>query len=225
MSIAFFLLAIGAYLIGSIPMAYLIVKWKRGIDIRHYGSGNVGAANALKQTSKRWATIVMIFDISKGAVMVWIAQLLDISTGLQMVIGLLAIAGHNWPIFLGFQGGRGIFTSLGVIVAISPLLGLIVLVMAYSLAPFKQLPLGVFIALTALPLLSYFLAESMGIVDHVPVTIGFVILTIIALGRRLFGHRSLISQGISNYELLINRLLFDRDIRNREAWINRSEAS
>ena len=73
------LLVIGAYLLGSVPSAYLVARWSRGVDIRRYGSGNVGATNLLKITSKWLAILVIIFDLGKGAVMVWIAQLLGLA--------------------------------------------------------------------------------------------------------------------------------------------------
>ena len=75
MSVEFILLVIGAYLLGSVPAAYIIARWRRGIDIREYGSGNVGAANVLAAVSKWWSIPVTIFDIGKGVLTVWIAQL------------------------------------------------------------------------------------------------------------------------------------------------------
>ncbi|MFC1929191.1 glycerol-3-phosphate acyltransferase, partial [Chloroflexota bacterium] len=145
MIIEFVLLILGAYLLGSVPTAYLIARWRRGIDIRQYGSGNVGAANVLATVSKRWSIPVTIFDIGKGALTVWVAKLLfpDIPA-YQITAGIITIIGHSWPIFLRFKGGRGVFTTLGVITMLSPKLGLITLVLAYSLAPLRQLALGVF---------------------------------------------------------------------------------
>jgi glycerol-3-phosphate acyltransferase PlsY len=215
---------IGAYLLGSVPAAYLMAKWFRGIDIRNVGTGNVGSANVLQSTSSKWlALIVFLFDGIKGAFAVWVAQLLNFGTGMQMTIGLVAIIGHNWPVFLGFRGGRGIITSLGVITIMSPWLGLIVFVIAYALMPFKQLALGVCIGLLALPLFSWFLSQPLGIEERLPVTIGFVILTCIAFVRRLAVPRSEISSNMRLPELLLNRLLFDRDIRNRREWIERQK--
>ncbi|GAH54098.1 unnamed protein product, partial [marine sediment metagenome] len=115
MAIEFGLLTLGAYLLGSVPAAYLAARWFRGIDIRQYGDGNVGASNLLRLTSKRIAIPVVIFDLGKGALMVWMAQLLGLDTTQQVTVGLAAVIGHNWPVFLRFNGGRGIFTSLGVI--------------------------------------------------------------------------------------------------------------
>ena len=152
MAIEFGLLILGAYLLGSVPAAYLAARWSRGIDIRQCGDGNVGSTNLMRLTSKRIAIPVVIFDLGKGALMVWIAQLVGLDIPQQVTVGLAAVIGHNWPVFLRFNGGRGIFTSLGVISILVPWLGLIVLVIAYGLAPFHQLAVGVLLALIFAPL-------------------------------------------------------------------------
>lgn len=222
----FGLLLVGAYLLGSVPAAYLVARWSRGLDIRRVGTGNVGSANVLASTaSKRLALLVLLFDGGKGALAVWLAQLAHLEPGMQVAVGIAAIAGHDWPVFLGFRGGKGVITSLGVIAMMSPWLGLIVLVGAYAWAPFKQLALGVFLALVALPVLSWFLAGPLGISERLPVAVGFTALTALAFVRRLAVPRSDISRGVPLPELLINRLLFDRDIRDRQAWISHKTAA
>jgi glycerol-3-phosphate acyltransferase PlsY len=112
-SIEFVLLLLGAYLLGSVPAAYLAARWSRGIDIRQYGSGNIGVSNLWRSTSKWLAMPVIIFDFGKGMLLVWIAQLLGLGIDQQVAIGLAAIIGHNWPVFLRFSGGRGLLTTLG----------------------------------------------------------------------------------------------------------------
>ena len=156
MAVEFGLLTLGAYLLGSVPAAYLAARWFRGIDIRQFSDGNVGATNLLRLTSKQIAIPVIIFDLGKGALMVWVAQLLGLDITQQVTVGLAAVIGHNWPVFLRFNGGRGIFTSLGVISILAPWLGLIVLVIAYGLAPFHQLAVGVFLAVIFAPLAAWF---------------------------------------------------------------------
>ncbi|MFC1950051.1 glycerol-3-phosphate acyltransferase [Chloroflexota bacterium] len=220
--IKFVLLLIGAYLLGSVPAAYLVAKWRRGIDIRQYGSGNVGAANVLAAVSKQWSLIVTIFDISKGALTVWVSKLLfpDIPA-YQITVGIMTVIGHNWPIFLHFRGGRGVFTSLGIITMLSPKLGLIILVMPYLLAPLRQVSLGVFFALVSLPFFSWFLSQPLGIEGRLPITLGFLTIFLIVVIRRLTTPRTSLSDSVTSGQLFINRLLFDRDIRDREVWINR----
>ncbi len=223
MVIAFILLVLGAYLVGSMPAAYLVAKWSRGIDIRQYGSGNVGAANVLSIVSKRWSIPVTVFDIGKGALTVWVAKLLfpDIPA-YQITVGIFTVIGHNWPIFLRFKGGRGVFTTLGVTTMLSPKLGLIILVMPYTLAPLRQVALGVTLALVSLPFFSWFLSQPLDIEARLPITIGFVALALIVLSRRLIAPRTPLSESVPPVELFFNRLLFDRDIRDRKAWISQT---
>ncbi|MFC1987366.1 glycerol-3-phosphate acyltransferase [Chloroflexota bacterium] len=225
MAIKFILLVLGAYLLGSVPTAYLIVRWRRGIDIRKYGSGNVGASNVLAVVSKRWSIPVTVFDVGKGALTVWIAQLLGLGAAEQVTVGICTIIGHNWPIFLRFRGGRGIFTTLGVTTMLSPKLGLIALVMSYALAPLRQLALGVSLTLISLPVFSWFLSQPLGIEERLPITLGFVALALTGLSRRLLVAKTPLSESVSPVELFFNRLLFDRDIRDRKAWISQTRTA
>ena len=222
MSLEFGLLIVGGYLLGSVPTGYLLVKWFHGIDIRQHGTGKIGASNVMRVASKRLAILVTILDIGKGALAVWIAQLLGLGAVAQVTVGIVAIVGHNWSVFLGFKGGRGIFTSLGFISMLSPWLGLIIFIMPYTLAPIKQVALGVFIALTSLPIFSWFLSQPLGIEDRLPVTLGFVALTLLGLLTRVITPRDKLSQSVPMIELFFNRLLFDRDIRDMKAWTERN---
>ncbi len=222
MTLEFGLLILGGYLLGSVPAGYLAVRWSRGIDIRKYGTGKVGASNVMRLTSKWLAIPVAIFDIGKGALVVWVAQLLELDAAAQVTVGVVTIIGHNWPIFLGFKGGRGVFTSLGVITMLSPWLGLIIFVMPYILAPIRQVALGVFFALASLPIFSWFLSQPLGIEDRLPITLGFVAMSLMGLLTRLVTPRTQLSESVPAVKLFINRLLFDRDIRDRKAWTERS---
>ncbi|MDD5287648.1 MAG: glycerol-3-phosphate acyltransferase [Dehalococcoidales bacterium] len=222
----FILLAIGAYLLGSVPAAYLAIKWTRGVDIRKVGTGKVGAANVLNAGPKWLAVPVALFDIGKGALSVWVAQLLGMGAASQVTVGLCAIVGHNWPIYLGFKSsGRGVFASLGVISMLSWPLGLIMLVVPYLFAPIKQVAFGVFLALVILPFLSYFLAKTMGVEDKVAITCGFIVLTSMALLKRVVARRTELSKHVPLPTVIINRLLFDRDIADRRLWNSHSSAS
>ncbi len=224
MVIWFILLFIAAYLLGSVPTAYLVAKWRRGIDIRQYGSGNVGASNVLAIVSKWWSIPVTIFDIGKGALTVWIAQLLGLGAAQQITVGIAAIIGHNWPIFLGFRGGRGMFTTLGVTIMLSWQLGLIVMVIASMLAPWRQVAPGATLALVSLPLFSWFLSQPLGIEARLPITLGFVAIVLIILLRRLIAPRTPLTESVPAVELFFNRLLFDRDIRDRTSWISQTSS-
>jgi glycerol-3-phosphate acyltransferase PlsY len=120
------LLSLAAYLVGSIPTAYILVRRVRGLDIRRVGSRNVGALNTFQQVGLWGGLLVLLFDAGKGALAVlapgWISgapQWTVYSTAILVVIG------HNWPVFLGFRGGKGAASILGVSLALLPVLTLI----------------------------------------------------------------------------------------------------
>jgi acyl phosphate:glycerol-3-phosphate acyltransferase len=120
-------LIILAYLIGSIPTALLISKKYFGIDIRDYGSGNMGATNTFRVLGKRYGTIVMVCDILKGMAAVALYNFLPFylhneaeRTNLMIGLGLSAVLGHVFPIFAGFKGGKGVATLFGMILAVQP---------------------------------------------------------------------------------------------------------
>jgi glycerol-3-phosphate acyltransferase PlsY len=221
MDIEFFLLLIGSYLLGSVPAAYLATRWRRGIDIRQHGSGNVGATNVLA-TGSKWASIVVIiFDLGKGILPVYIARLLGLPPYQQVIIGLAAIIGHNWPVFLGFNGGRGLLTTIGVSFILAPWLALIMLAIAFAWVPFRQLALGTLCAMILLPIFSWFLSEPLGMERALPLTLGFLAMFLLFIIRRLTAPRTALAASVPTSQLLLNRLLFDRDIRDREAWLSR----
>ncbi len=220
MVVEFGLLVLGAYLMGSVPAAYLAAKWSRGIDIKQYGTATVGATNLLRLTSVWVALPAIIFDLGKGLVMVWVAQLIGLDIVQQVTVGLAAIIGHNWPVFLRFNGGRGILTSLGVITILAPWIGLIVLLTAYGLAPFHQLAFGVLLSVIAAPTSAWFFSQPLGVADKLPITLGFLAIFLIAAFRRLTAPRTSLTASVSLRQLLVNRLLFDRDIRDRETWLH-----
>jgi glycerol-3-phosphate acyltransferase PlsY len=221
MAVEFVLLLLGAYLLGAVPAAYLAAKWSRGIDIRQYGSSNVGAANVLATVSKRWAIPVAIFDLVKGMVVVYIAQLIGLEVYQQVTIGIAAIVGHNWPVFLRFSGGRGVLTTVGVLFVLTPWLTLILLAVAFLFTPFRQLSLGTLVAVTALPLCSWFLSQPFGIKEPLSTSLGFLAIFLLVVIRRLTAPKTSLTASVPPHQLLLNRLLFDRDIRDREAWLNR----
>jgi len=224
MAIEFGLLIVGAYLLGSVPSAYLVVRWSRGIDIRRYVSGNIGVTNLLELTSKRLGIPVIIFDLGKGAVMVWVAQLVGLGIVQQVMVGLAAIIGHNWPLFLRFNGGRGVLTTLGIVLALSlinnnnlvpwGILAFCVIFLGNALI-IHNVPLGVGTGIAALPLVNW------GVGEPIPLTLGYLAMFLILAIRRLAAQPPVRVTSISKKQLLVNRLLFDRDIRDREAWRHR----
>ena len=109
-----------AYLMGSIPTAFWYAKHFHGIDIRQHGSGNVGATNSLRVLGKKAGIIVLIFDLLKGLLPVLLSRYLGFSEEETFLLGIVSILGHIWSVFANFKGGKGIATSLGVILAVSP---------------------------------------------------------------------------------------------------------
>jgi len=228
--IVFALLIVAAYLVGSIPTAYLIAKWARGIDIRRYGSGNVGSTNLARSTSKRLGIPVIFFDLAKGAAMVWAAQSAGLETYQQVIVGAAAIIGHNWPIFLRFNGGRGVLTSIGVLLAIAPKLAVTLIALSFLWLPFGHLAMGtissfVLLPITAwfstAPVINWFFSPPFASQERLPVTLSLLAITLIIALRRLLAPKTTLTATVPLGQLVLNRLLFDRDIRDRKAWIDR----
>jgi glycerol-3-phosphate acyltransferase PlsY len=119
----YFVLAFSAYLIGSVPFAYVIVKMASGKDIRQHGSGNVGATNAYRLVGLPLAILTFLLDFLKGfAVVFWLAPALIPEKAAALIIGaLFVLLGHMFTAFLRFKGGKGAATGLGVVTALSPL--------------------------------------------------------------------------------------------------------
>ena len=126
-----FLLIILAYLIGSIPTALIISRRFFDIDIRDYGSGNMGATNAFRVLGPRYGTIVLILDAAKGMIAVGLFYFLPYyltdelqRTNFMIGLGLAAVVGHIFPIFANFKGGKGVATILGMLIAVQPVVAL-----------------------------------------------------------------------------------------------------
>ena len=113
------LLVLLSYLLGSIPFAYIAGRVFKGIDIRNFGDGNVGAVNAYRGIGPAAGVAVLIADVSKGAIAVLVAQAFA-SQLVTLLAGFAVVTGHNWPIYIGFRGGRGQATTIGVLCALLP---------------------------------------------------------------------------------------------------------
>ncbi|WP_027718749.1 glycerol-3-phosphate 1-O-acyltransferase PlsY [Desulfovirgula thermocuniculi] len=174
-----FFLVVLSYLIGSIPVGYLLGRMK-GVDIRLHGSGNIGATNVWRTLGPAAGVTALVLDVAKGLVPV----LLGKSTGgdaLALLCGLAAIAGHSWSVFLGFRGGKIIATSLGVFLALSPVAALLALGIWLAVVVLSgYVSLGSIVAAASMPFLmlalrqpwSYVLfslvAAAVAVYKHVP---------------------------------------------------------
>nr|WP_311573755.1 glycerol-3-phosphate 1-O-acyltransferase PlsY [Veillonella parvula] len=159
MNLMFIVYAVLAYLIGSIPSGLIIGKIFFNIDVREYGSKNIGATNTYRVIGLKAALPVFLCDALKGAAGV---VLLSSYGPMYMILGgILAMMGHNWSVFLGFKGGRGVATGLGVLIALSPLVALLCFLVWGIIVYFTKLvSLGSIIAAALVPVLMYVTGES-----------------------------------------------------------------
>ena len=122
-----------SYLIGAIPFGLLAGKLVAKVDIREYGSGKIGMTNVLRTAGVTAAAVVLLLDMGKAVAAVVIARLLFDSGGVEAAAALAVIFGHNWPVFIGFRGGRGTASGWGGLLILSPIAGLIATVIGVSL--------------------------------------------------------------------------------------------
>ncbi|GIQ71041.1 glycerol-3-phosphate acyltransferase 2 [Xylanibacillus composti] len=144
-----------SYLLGSITFSFVVAKWWKGIDIRKHGSGNAGATNTLRVLGKGAAITVLALDVGKGIAAVWLGRWLGDTPVIEVACGLAAIIGHNWPVFFGFRGGKGIATTIGVMATlhfVPALLAGIIAILSIVLTRYVSLGSLLFTCLTPLAL-------------------------------------------------------------------------
>jgi glycerol-3-phosphate acyltransferase PlsY len=148
------LIVIVAYLIGSIPFGYLIVRTKEGGDIRQTGSGGTGATNVSRRAGKAAGVLTLLLDASKGAAAVLIAQNVSDSEWVKAAAAIAVIVGHIFPVWLGFRGGKGVATGVGVFLVLAPVALLCAGVIFVSILFFtRYVSLGSIMAAALIPLL------------------------------------------------------------------------
>jgi glycerol-3-phosphate acyltransferase PlsY len=135
-----------AYLLGGVPFGYLLAKYYAGIDVREYGSGNIGATNVLRvlkehrpKIAKKLAAITLIFDALKGAIVILVAKLMNMPLETQYAIAIFAVIGHCFSPFLRFEGGKGVATTAGVMLVLLPIEAIIGLVVWFLMAKFVKI--------------------------------------------------------------------------------------
>ncbi|MBI5076564.1 MAG: glycerol-3-phosphate 1-O-acyltransferase PlsY [Nitrospirae bacterium] len=190
----FALLSLAAFLIGSIPVGQIIAG-NRGIDLQKSGSGNIGATNVLRTTGKLPALFTLIGDFAKGAAVILLARFFDVGIPYQGLIGISAVIGHNFSIFLKFKGGKGVATSLGVLSLYAPLAALVTIILwLMTVALTRYSSLGAVISFCSLPLSIFFLDTK----EKFPIAI---IMSIILLVR----HKDNIKRLIAGTESKVGR--------------------
>ena len=186
----FFSLVLG-YLLGSIPSGWLAGRWLKGIDLRELGSGSTGATNVLRQVGKGPALVVFLIDVGKGAAAVLIARALGLGDWIQVLAGLTALAGHIWPVWLGFKGGKAVATGLGMFLGLAWPVGLAsfgVFMAVFSLS--RLVSLASVLAAISLPLL---MAAGSGSTAN-------LVVALVAMLLVLWRHRSNIQRLINGTE-------------------------
>jgi glycerol-3-phosphate acyltransferase PlsY len=207
-----FLWLIFSYLLGSIPFGFLIAKFSKKVDVLKVGTRQIGGTNVFRNVGKWQGILTGILDLGKGYLAVFLAQKMGFSFSIQAFSGLAAIAGHNWPIFLKFSGGRGIGTFIGALFCLKPSILALISPLWLILALFWDSAAATLIFI----LLAIFLSIFLKISYLSQFFIGVLILTIIV---RIFGKTISPPKNLSKTQILIYRLIFDRPQKER-IWPN-----
>lgn len=178
--INYIIILIIAYLLGNISTSYIIAKRLAGVDIRTQGSGNAGSTNVLRTLGKKAGAMTFIGDLLKGIIAVFIGYAISKFANIDTVIsGYVAVfgvvCGHNWPVFLGFRGGKGVATSLGAMIAVNPIIalscfGLFLIIVAIT----KYVSLGSVVGIAASPVIMMFLNNKNGVIITLFLTISVI---------------------------------------------------
>lgn len=206
--VAYIIVAVMAYLIGSINFSVMISKKMAGFDLREKGSGNAGSTNVLRTVGKKAAAITLICDILKGVISIMLAKLIGAiwrnldATLLVQIAGILVVIGHTFPIFFKFKGGKGVATSLGVLVTTNWQIGLICFVFALVLIILTQMvSVGSLAAAILYPVLTLFIAQNYIVPGN------YIISSIILAILVVFNHRENVKRILSGTE---NKISFKK---------------
>ncbi|MBV8195057.1 MAG: glycerol-3-phosphate acyltransferase [Candidatus Dormibacteraeota bacterium] len=191
------------YLIGGIPTGWLLVRWQRfGLDVRRYGSGNIGTSNVYRHAGFDIAVIVGPLQFAQGVLPVVLARVLGFSTTVQVLVGVCAVIGNGWPIYLRFNGGRGVAVSTGVIGPLT-IPGFIAILVCYAAGALRgRIALGVLIAFLVLPVIA-------ALFTNVTVSLGCVAILLLLMLRRLEGLPDDTRAYGNFWKLARDRLVFD----------------
>ncbi|MFQ6040443.1 MAG: glycerol-3-phosphate 1-O-acyltransferase PlsY [Candidatus Poribacteria bacterium] len=192
-----------SYLVGAIPFGYIIGRLWKGIDIREYGSGNIGFTNVLRAIGTVPGFIVMLLDIGKGvAAVAGIAKLGAANlTILPVLCGVASIIGHNWTIYLNFKGGKGIDTTIGVFIALEPIATVISLVVwVIAVAITRYVSLGSILFVICLPI-AIWAINLVGTQNITAILAAAIVATVFAI----YKHRSNIARLLNGTERKIGQ--------------------
>ena len=189
--VAYIIMAIIAYLIGSINFSIIISKKMAGFDVREKGSGNAGSTNVLRTVGVKAAVLTLICDILKGVVPILIGLLIGLIAGenansaiIVEIAALAVVIGHTFPVFFGFKGGKGVATSLGILLIINWKIGLICLIFGVALiAVTRMVSLGSISAAILFAILTIFIQDSYIASGN------YIIFAFMLAGFVIFNHR------------------------------------
>ena len=211
MIVTYVIMAIIAYLIGSVNFSVIFSKKMAGFDIREKGSGNAGSTNMLRSVGKRAAALTLVCDVLKGVVSIAIAIIVgNMVEGVNkelliQVAGIAVVVGHTFPIFFQFKGGKGVATSLGVILMSNWQIGLICLVFALVLMILtKIVSLGSVSAAVLFPVLTLFINDNYTVLTEGKRGSVYFIYSVILVVIVLYNHRSNIKRILSGTENKLN---------------------
>ena len=214
---------IAGYLLGAFPSGWVAARLTRGIDLRRYGTGGIGLSNTWHAVhSLRVVVPVALLDIVKVMPAVWWASFVGLDLAWLVVIGFCGIIGHNWPVYLGFHGGRGMLATVGFafIVPVAsglvpwPLIGGLV-VLFVTIAVIHNSAVAVFLAIATPQFI------SLGVGEPLPLLLAMVAIFLMMVFRRLVQPRAGIAAALPWRQILFYRFFFDRDIKDRELWVKR----
>lgn len=196
------------YLFGSVPFSYIAGRAWRGLDLRIVGSRNVGALNVFGQVGPLPAALALLGDVGKGFLPVLIAMESGAASPVWYATGLAAFAGHNWPIWLRFQGGKGAATALGTFLALAPTSTVIIVAIALIVIFFsRNVAFGLGVGFAVLPVLAYGVQRSLPLISYL------VLLALLVFLRQLPSIWQIWRDAPSKREAILFQLTMDRSRR------------
>ncbi len=205
-----------AYLVGSLSPSYLAVRSVKGIDLRHYGTGTLGGSNAAEQLGRPWLLVFVALDLLKGLVPGLLLRLWGFDVSIVVLVSVAIVVGHNWSLYLGFAGGRGLATTAGVLLVWDVRLLLLLLLFLVLSEAAGHSGIG--------PMLgSLLLAPGAWLLGDAPqVVAGCALLVLVLAGKRLEANRlPLPKDPGARRAVLWRRFWLDRDVPRGQPWEER----
>ena len=219
LNVEIFFILLGSYLFGSIHPILIISKYFGKINLNEKGTKNIGLGNFVKYMGKKWGLVLLPYEFGiKGCLPIIIGQELKLENQLIINISIMVIVGHCWSIFNNFKGGRGILAGSGILLIISPIIffiSLLFIILGKYLIRLNDSALLVLLAIILLPIWGMFFGSTENIY-HFSVLFSLVILI-----KRLLSNSFQNLKSKSNIKnIMFYRLIYDRDIKNRNKWKN-----